>query len=43
MLDYWISLGAAGYRLDVADELPDEFLKLLYDRVKELIAQHQGA
>ena len=33
---HWLKLGADGYRLDVADELPDEFLKLLYDRVKEI-------
>ncbi|MBQ2854444.1 MAG: glycoside hydrolase family 13 protein [Oscillospiraceae bacterium] len=33
---HWLKLGADGFRLDVADELPDEFLKLLYDRVKEL-------
>ena len=33
---HWMKLGADGYRLDVADELPDEFLKMLYDRVKEL-------
>ena len=33
---HWLRLGADGFRLDVADELPDEFLKLLYDRVKEL-------
>ena len=33
---HWLKLGADGYRLDVADELPDKFLKLLYDRVKEL-------
>ena len=33
---YWLGLGADGFRLDVADELPDEFLKLLYDRVKAL-------
>ncbi len=31
---HWMKLGADGFRLDVADELPDEFLKLLYDRVK---------
>jgi len=31
---YWLRQGADGFRLDVADELPDEFLKLLYDRVK---------
>ena len=33
---HWLKLGADGFRLDVADELPDEFLKLLYDRVKQL-------
>ena len=36
VLAHWLKLGADGFRLDVADELPDEFLKLLYDRVKEL-------
>ena len=36
VIAHWLRLGADGYRLDVADELPDEFLKLLYDRVKEL-------
>lgn len=34
VLDYWISLGAAGFRLDVADELPDQFLETLYAGVK---------
>ena len=24
---YWLNMGAKGWRLDVADELPDEFLK----------------
>ena len=33
---HWLKAGCDGFRLDVADELPDEFLKLLYDRVKEL-------
>ncbi len=36
VIAHWMKLGADGFRLDVADELPDEFLKLLYDRVKEL-------
>ncbi len=31
---HWMKLGADGYRLDVADELPDEFIKLLRDRIK---------
>ncbi|MCL2857321.1 MAG: glycoside hydrolase family 13 protein [Oscillospiraceae bacterium] len=30
----WLRLGASGYRLDVADELPDVFLDALYARVK---------
>ena len=38
VLAHWLNLGADGFRLDVADELPDEFLKLLYERVKELKA-----
>ena len=33
---HWLKLGADGYRLDVADELPDEFIKLLRNRVKEI-------
>ena len=36
VIAHWLRLGADGFRLDVADELPDEFLKLLYDRVKQL-------
>lgn len=35
VLDYWISLGAAGFRLDVADELPDAFLDNLRKCVKK--------
>ncbi len=36
VIAHWLRAGCDGFRLDVADELPDEFLKLLYDRVKEL-------
>ncbi|WP_426350676.1 alpha-amylase family glycosyl hydrolase [Alloiococcus sp. CFN-8] len=32
----WMSLGASGWRLDVADELPDEFIKALRKKVKAL-------
>lgn len=32
---HWIRAGADGFRLDVADELPDEFIKLLRDTVKQ--------
>ncbi|MBS7359397.1 MAG: glycoside hydrolase family 13 protein, partial [Oscillospiraceae bacterium] len=31
----WLKLGASGYRLDVADELPDKFLDCLTQSVKE--------
>ena len=33
---HWLSAGADGFRLDVADELPDEFIALLRARVREL-------
>ena len=36
VIAHWLKLGCDGFRLDVADELPDEFLKLLRTRVKEL-------
>lgn len=34
VLQYWLDLGASGWRLDVADELPDEFLDNLRKSVK---------
>ena len=33
---FWLKQGIDGFRLDVADELPDEFIKLLRNRVKEV-------
>lgn len=33
---HWMKLGADGFRLDVADELPDAFIRILRRRVKEL-------
>ena len=33
---HWLKLGADGFRLDVADELPDEFISLLRRRVREI-------
>ena len=33
---HWLKLGADGFRLDVADELPDEFIKLLHDRIRQI-------
>ena len=31
----WMSLGASGWRLDVADELPDKFIDEVYSAIKE--------
>ena len=36
VIAFWPRQGIDGFRLDVADELPDEFIKLLRDRVKEI-------
>ncbi len=33
---HWLKQGIDGFRLDVADELPDEFLKILRDRIKQI-------
>ncbi|OAM92558.1 4-alpha-glucanotransferase [Pelosinus fermentans] len=32
----WLQLGAKGWRLDVADELPDEFIKRIYKTMKNV-------
>lgn len=36
IIEKWLSLGAAGWRLDVVDELPDEFIKILKGKLKEV-------
>ncbi len=36
VIEYWQKMGASGWRLDVADELPDEFLDELYKRAKQV-------
>lgn len=36
VLETWLKAGADGFRLDVADELPDEFLQILRKKVKEV-------
>lgn len=36
VLEKWLRLGASGWRLDVADELPDEFIKFLRTRIKAI-------
>ena len=33
---HWLKLGADGFRLDVADELPDEFISMLRERIREI-------
>lgn len=35
VIRHWLKCGASGFRLDVADELPDEFLEALRKAVKE--------
>ncbi len=34
VIAHWLNAGADGFRLDVADELPDEFIKELRERMK---------
>ncbi len=34
IIEHWQNLGCNGWRLDVADELPDEFIDSLYKRAK---------
>ena len=36
VVEHWLKLGADGFRLDVADELPNEFIKLLKDQIRKL-------
>ena len=36
VVEHWLNLGADGYRLDVVDELPNEFVKLLKDRIRQI-------
>ena len=33
---HWLKLGADGFRLDVADELPDEFILMLKNRIRQI-------
>ncbi|MGI5888270.1 MAG: glycoside hydrolase family 13 protein [Oscillospiraceae bacterium] len=34
VIAHWMKLGASGFRLDVADELPDRFIRLIRQRIK---------
>ena len=36
IISKWMNLGASGWRLDVADELPDEFIEILKKRTREI-------
>ncbi|MBR4109607.1 MAG: glycoside hydrolase family 13 protein [Oscillospiraceae bacterium] len=36
VVEHWLKLGADGFRLDVADELPNEFIKLLKDQIRKI-------
>lgn len=36
VIEHWMKLGAYGFRLDVADELPDSFLDMLTAKVKSI-------
>ncbi len=36
VIAHWLRLGADGFRLDVADELPNEFMAMLKKRLREL-------
>ena len=36
LLEHWLKLGADGFRLDVADELPNEFVDLLKKHLRQL-------
>ncbi len=36
VVEHWLNLGADGFRLDVADELPNEFIKLLKDQIRKI-------
>ncbi len=36
VIEHWLKAGADGFRLDVADELPDEFIAAFKKRLKEL-------
>ncbi|MGE5678404.1 MAG: glycoside hydrolase family 13 protein [Pseudomonadota bacterium] len=39
VIKHWMELGARGWRLDVADELPDEFIRLIRRAMKEKDAE----
>lgn len=36
VLEKWMKAGASGWRLDVADELPDEFIEKIKEKIKKI-------
>ena len=36
VVEHWLKAGADGFRLDVVDELPDEFIRQLKKRIREI-------
>lgn len=36
VVEHWLNLGADGFRLDVVDELPNEFVALLKKRIRQI-------
>ena len=36
VVEHWLNAGADGFRLDVVDELPDEFVLMLKKRIREI-------
>ena len=36
VVEHWLKAGCDGFRLDVVDEIPDEFLKALKDRIRQI-------
>ena len=36
VVEHWLNAGADGFRLDVVDELPDEFIRLLKQRIRQI-------
>ena len=36
VVEHWLNLGADGFRLDVADELPNEFVGLLKNQIRKI-------
>ena len=39
VVEHWIKLGASGFRLDVADELPDEFIRMIKKAARRINEQ----